>query len=92
MKKIFVLLSGLLLLTCSFAAAEGFKTLTADELKKMMDAKKHVVIVDSRTEKEFALGHLPGAINIPPEKVAGIAAMLPKDKSAQVVFYCRGVS
>ena len=92
MKKSLFLLFGLFMLTSSIAAAEGFKTVTADELKKMMDAKKHIVLVDSRTEQEFALGHLPGAINISPERVNGIGTLLPKNKVVSLVFYCRGVS
>jgi len=91
MKKIFFLLIGLLMITCSMASADGFKSISADDLKKMIDATKQIVLVDSRTVQEFALGHIPKAINISPENVNGIAALLPKDKAVLLVFYCRGV-
>jgi rhodanese-related sulfurtransferase len=49
------------------------------------------VVVDARSEEEFREGHIPKSINIPPEKFGMIASLLPKDKKALIVFYCRGV-
>jgi len=89
MKRMSLLLIGLLLLSFT-AAAAAFKDIGAEELKKMMDAKKQLTVVDTRTAQEFAQGHIPGAINIPPEKVNGIDTLLPKNKTVSVVFYCRG--
>ena len=33
----------------SYASAENFKSITADELKKMLDKKTKLVLVDART-------------------------------------------
>jgi phage shock protein E len=74
----------------AIASADAFKTISAEDLKKLMDAKKQLVLVDSRTEQEFAQGHIPTAINIPPEKINIIGTLLPKNKNFPVVFYCRG--
>jgi rhodanese-related sulfurtransferase len=74
----------------SYASALDFRTIGAEELKKMMDVKKQVIVVDARTEKEFRDGHVPSAINIPPERIRDIATLLPKDKKGLIVFYCRG--
>lgn len=90
MKKSLCIIIGLLMITCSIASADIYKIINAEDLKKLMDAKKQIVLVDSRTEQEFAQGHIPKAINIPPEKVNGIGALLPKSKSVPLVFYCRG--
>jgi rhodanese-related sulfurtransferase/DNA-binding transcriptional ArsR family regulator len=47
-----------------------------------------VTILDVRPEDEFALGHLPNAINIP---LRGLQARLSElDRSKEVVAYCRG--
>jgi rhodanese-related sulfurtransferase/DNA-binding transcriptional ArsR family regulator len=47
-----------------------------------------VTILDVRPEDEFALGHLPNAINIP---LQGLQARLSElDRSKEVVAYCRG--
>lgn len=40
-------------------------------VKSVVDEKvKNVTIVDVRSAEEFAKGHIPGAINVPPEKHA----------------------
>jgi rhodanese-related sulfurtransferase len=90
MKKSLYLVIGLLMLIYSIASADAFKTISAEELKRIMDAKKQIVLVDARTEQEFAQGHIPKAINIPPEKVNEIGQLLPKNKTVPLIFYCRG--
>jgi rhodanese-related sulfurtransferase len=47
-----------------------------------------VTILDVRPEDEFALGHLPGAINIPLRALASRLAEL--DPAQEIVAYCRG--
>ncbi len=52
-------------------------------------AKKGLVtVLDVRPPEEFAAGHLPGAINVPLEKLESYLSKLPKRK--EVVAYCRG--
>ncbi len=47
-----------------------------------------VTIIDVRPEDEFALGHLPGALNIP---LRGLEARLGEiNRKREVVAYCRG--
>jgi rhodanese-related sulfurtransferase/biotin operon repressor len=47
-----------------------------------------VTVLDVRPAEEFAAGHLPGAINVPIERLESYLAKLPKRK--EVVAYCRG--
>jgi len=47
-----------------------------------------VTVLDVRPAEEFAAGHLPGAINVPLEKLEGYLSKLPKRK--EIVAYCRG--
>ncbi len=47
-----------------------------------------VTVLDVRPPEEYAAGHLPGAINIPVDQLAGKLARLPRRK--EVVAYCRG--
>jgi rhodanese-related sulfurtransferase len=47
-----------------------------------------VTILDVRPEDEFALGHLPGALNIPFSKLEQRLGELPADR--EVIAYCRG--
>lgn len=47
-----------------------------------------VTVLDVRPEGEFALGHVPDAINIPVGELERRLAELPKDR--EIVAYCRG--
>ncbi len=80
----------LLLMAVSYVAASEQGIISVDELKKMVDAKKQFTIVDARTEKEFLDGHIPMAVNIPPEKLVDLSTLLPKNKNRLIIFYCRG--
>lgn len=84
----------LVLFTVQGVFAEGpeFKTIDADQLKKKIDVKKKMALVDARTAEEYRDGHIPKAINIPPEMVNDSAKLLPKDKSMPVIIYCRGAT
>jgi len=58
--------------------------------KELLDrAKKGLVtVLDVRPPEEFAVGHLPGAVNIPIGELKKRLGELPKRK--EVVAYCRG--
>jgi rhodanese-related sulfurtransferase len=87
-KKIVLVLSFLFLF--SYAYAQDFRNISSDELKSMLDKKSKVIVVDARTAEEHRQGHIPTAINIPPDQLHLSAALLPKDKKSLLVFYCRG--
>ena len=55
-------------------------------LKKLKEGC--ITLLDVRPAEEFALGHLPGAINIPFEEMDERLAELPANQT--VVAYCRG--
>ncbi len=47
-----------------------------------------VTLIDVRPEDEFALGHVPGARNIP---LSELKRQLKKlDRSTEIIAYCRG--
>jgi len=48
------------------------------------------VLIDSRPERPFAQGHIPGAINISDSKFEKMTDLLPKDKTTPLIFYCGG--
>jgi len=50
--------------------------------------KNEVVILDARPAREFAAGHIAGALSIPVEKLQQRLRELPKSK--EYVAYCRG--
>jgi rhodanese-related sulfurtransferase len=56
-------------------------------VKALLDnAPETLTVVDVRDSKEFAEGHVPGAINIPVESFAAGSGVL--DKGRQIVVYC----
>ena len=57
-----------------------------DVLDRMRDGL--VTVLDVRPEDEFALGHLPGAVNIPLADLERRLADLPPDQ--ELIAYCRG--
>jgi rhodanese-related sulfurtransferase len=47
-----------------------------------------VTVVEALPEHVYAGGHLPGAINIRPRRVAELAPALLPDQTAHIVVYC----
>jgi rhodanese-related sulfurtransferase len=47
------------------------------------------LILDVRTPAEYAEGHLPGAINISHDELAGRLDELGAERNAEIVVYCR---
>lgn len=65
------------------------KEITAEEAKMMMEKLDKYVILDVRTEEEYAQGHIKGAILIPDYEVETKAEELLEDKSETLLIYCR---
>ncbi len=85
-----VLMLALVLPAFAQPVADQFPVISADALKAELDSGKKVFLVDARSKGEYAKGHLPGAINIPPDAYRSMVEYLPKDKGFPLVIYCRG--
>lgn len=49
-----------------------------------------IFFIDVREPEEYAMGHVPGAINIPPAELMSGAKQLEKvDRHAELVLYCK---
>lgn len=71
------------------APAAEYRKMTATEAKARMDSGEPVIILDVRTQSEFASGHIAGAVLIPNETIgAEKPAGLP-DTGAEILVYCR---
>jgi ArsR family transcriptional regulator len=70
-----------------FDKRDSLETVSRDELVQRARAGA-VTIIDVRPEDEFALGHLPNALNIPLRELAARLGEL--DPKSEVVAYCRG--
>jgi rhodanese-related sulfurtransferase len=60
-------------------------TISCDEFQRKLESGERLVIVDALAPMSFAHSHLPGAINMPPERVE--AKRIP-DRDAEIVVYC----
>jgi len=75
------------------------KEVSTEELRKLL-AGKSAVVFDARPFREYALSHIPGAVNVSAKAgvpislyvsdVAEIGRVLKGDKAAPVVLYCNG--
>ena len=66
-----------------------YEQITAEQAKIIMDTEKNYIIIDSRTEEEFASGHIKGAILIPEYEIKDRAEKELPDKDALILVYCR---
>ncbi|MEV7966476.1 ThiF family adenylyltransferase [Sphaerisporangium sp. NPDC088356] len=77
------------LLSPEAAQAARESTVSAEELRDMLDRRSDVVVVDVREPDEYAFAHLPDSVLIPKGEFFGGDGMarLPKDK--RIVLLCR---
>jgi len=64
------------------------KTISRDDLKEKIDRGDKFSLVETLPKIAYEHAHLPGAINMPPDQVKALAAMLLDDKHADIVVYC----
>lgn len=76
-----------------WAQAGNLVAVSIPQLKKVMDAKEPLTLVDARPkERKYDKGHIPGAISLPDSQFDKLAAqLLPADKAAALYFYCDGL-
>jgi len=72
--------------------AGNYSAVSADWVKKQIDDKTNMVLVDSRPKRtKYDKGHIPTALSIPDSSFAKMQDQLPADKSTPLVFYCGGL-
>jgi phage shock protein E len=95
MKKLF-LITALTLLTITLAACakepgnqSTVESIKASDLATLIAANDAPFILDVRTQKEFAAGHVPGAVNIPHTELEARLAELNDHQDDTIIVYCR---
>jgi len=87
--RIFMLLLGFLFITTTSAMAQS-PAIDSEQLKTWMHGKQKAVLIDARPAEEYRQAHIPGAINIPADRMKAESSRLPRDKATPIIFYCRG--
>ena len=66
------------------------KKVSREELKAKMDRGERFTLVETLPEQMYVQGHLPGALNLPPDLVRNVAPLRLPDKGAEIILYCGG--
>ena len=68
------------------AMAADPEQVSVGKLKNILDNENDVIVVDTRSERSYEAGHIPGALSMPfPDGLRAGAETLPKDKT--IIFY-----
>ena len=87
-----------LIFVCSFAACGNqaeksvvyeYVQITPEEAKNLMETESDYIILDVRTEEEFAEGHIENAVLIPDYEIGIRAEKELPDKNQLILVYCR---
>lgn len=80
----------LLALASACSGAAGTPAVSGEDLAQRIAAGDAPLLLDVRTPEEFAEGHIPQAINIPYDALAGRTGELGvEDLDREIVVYCR---
>ena len=78
-----------LLAACGVSSKTSYRQITADEAAQLMQEETGFVLLDVRTQEEYASGHIPGAICIPNETIGSEEIPELPDKDQLILVYCR---
>jgi rhodanese-related sulfurtransferase len=62
-------------------------TISTDDLKTKLEQKR-VTVVETLAPERYREAHIPGALNIPPEKINELAPRMLPNKDAEIITYC----
>jgi len=63
------------------------KIISTKDLKAKL-GNKGIKVVETLAPDRYREAHIPGALNIPPDKIKELAPQLLPDKGAEIVTYC----
>jgi rhodanese-related sulfurtransferase len=64
------------------------RSISTECLKTKLDSKESIKVVETLAPERYREAHLPGALNIPPDKIKELAPQLLPNKDAEIVTYC----
>lgn len=67
----------------------GYRSITMAQAREIFVAAGNYIILDVRTEEEFAEGHIPGAVNVANEDIISKPPAELSDKNQLIFVYCR---
>lgn len=73
----------------SSVSSASYRQVTQDEAAALMKSESGYIILDVRTEEEFAGGHIPNAVCIPYDTITDADIPQLPDKNRLILVYCR---
>jgi rhodanese-related sulfurtransferase len=67
-------------------------TISREELQKKINGVDGFTLVETLSPMSYHNGHLPDAINLPPDQVTARAHEVLPDKTADIVVYCASLT
>jgi rhodanese-related sulfurtransferase len=64
------------------------RTISTKDLKSKLDQKQGIMLVETLAPERYREAHIPGALNIPPERIKELAPQLLPNKGIEIVTYC----
>jgi rhodanese-related sulfurtransferase len=69
-------------------AKAAINEVSVEEVKKMIDNKADIILLDVRDREEYETGHIPGAINISRGSLDFKVNLIIPDKNKKIIVYC----
>jgi len=63
-------------------------TISTKDLKGKLDRKESIKVVETLAPERYREAHIPGALNIPPDKIKELAPQVLPNQNAEIVTYC----
>jgi rhodanese-related sulfurtransferase len=77
----------------AMVSGSDYGTVTSEELKVLIDRNEPgLVIIDSRSQSQYADSHIKGAVSLPLMEMEQVSALPDFPKNATLVFYCSGTT
>jgi rhodanese-related sulfurtransferase len=69
-------------------AKTSIREVSVNDVRKMIDNREKITILDVRDKEEFETGYIPGAINLSRGMLEFKISTLVPDKNASIIVYC----
>jgi hypothetical protein len=63
-------------------------TISTKDLKAKLDRNQSIKVVETLAPERYREAHIPGALNIPPERIKELAPQLLPNMDAEIITYC----
>jgi rhodanese-related sulfurtransferase len=64
------------------------RPISREALRDRLEGGAPITLVETLAPRSFDYGHIPGALNLPPDDVRRLAPSLLPDRHAEIVLYC----